>query len=45
VIKDEAKFEVLARNDLGKPIFATPAMVDGVLYVRAGEQLLAFDSR
>lgn len=33
---------VLARNDLGESLMATPAIVDGVLYVRAGESLVAF---
>ena len=34
--------EVLARNDLGERIMATPAIVDGTLYVRTGTALHAF---
>jgi outer membrane protein assembly factor BamB len=34
--------EVLARNDLGEPIFATPAVSNGVLYVRTASGLSAF---
>jgi outer membrane protein assembly factor BamB len=37
---DELK--VLARNDLGEPIAATPALVDGKLYVRTDKHLYAF---
>ncbi len=36
------KLEVLARNDLGERIMATPAIVDGKLYVRTDEHLYAF---
>jgi outer membrane protein assembly factor BamB len=36
--------EVLARNDLGEPILATPAVADGVLYVRTTSHLYAFGS-
>jgi len=34
--------EVLARNALGEPILATPAIVEGSLYVRTRSQLYAF---
>jgi hypothetical protein len=34
--------EVLARNDLGEDISATPAVVGGVLYVRTATNLFAF---
>ena len=36
------KLEVLARNSLDEPILATPAIVDGNLYVRTKSQLYAF---
>ena len=36
------KFEVLARNDLGEQIMATPAIVEGKLYIRTEKQLCAF---
>jgi hypothetical protein len=42
VIQAGNKLEVLARNDLGEPIFATPAIVDGKLYVRTTSRLYAF---
>jgi outer membrane protein assembly factor BamB len=45
VLKASDKLEVLARNDLGETIGATPAIVDGVLYVRAGKHLYAFKER
>ncbi len=38
------EFKVLARNDLREQIFATPAMVDGTLYVRTASGLFAFQS-
>ena len=36
------KFDVLARNDLREPIFASPAVLGGVLYVRTDAHLFAF---
>jgi len=42
VISDTTKMEVLARNDLGEPIFATPALVDGSVYVRTSQHLYSF---
>lgn len=36
------KLHVLARNDLKAPVFASPAIVDGVIYVRTDKKLLAF---
>ena len=34
--------EILATNDLGDPVYATPAVVDGVLYVRSHNAVMAF---
>ena len=34
-------FKVLARNNLGQPCFATPAISQGVLYFRTTESLMA----
>jgi hypothetical protein len=34
--------KVLARNDLGERIMATPALLDGRVYVRTAEALYAF---
>ena len=33
---------VLALNDLKAPVFASPAVADGVIYIRTAEKLLAF---
>ena len=38
-------FEVLARNDLREQVFATPAIVDGTLYLRTASALFAFKQR
>jgi hypothetical protein len=43
VISDAAKPEVLARNDLREPIFATPALVDG-MSIRTSKHLYSFDN-
>ncbi len=42
VLKDGDKPEVLARNDLGESIKATPALADGKMYVRTAGHLYAF---
>lgn len=34
--------KVLARNDLKAPVFASPAIVDGVIYIRTDKQVMAF---
>ena len=34
--------EVLAINDMEEDVFATPAIVDGVIYVRTHSSLCAF---
>jgi len=34
--------KILARNDLGEEIMATPAVVEGILYVRTTDHLFAF---
>ena len=39
------KLEALARNDLQEEIFATPAVVDGMVYVRTAANLYAFGAR
>lgn len=36
------KLHVLARNDLKAPVFASPAIVDGVIYIRTDKRLMAF---
>ena len=42
VLRAGDKLDVAARNDLGEPIFATPAILDGRLYVRTVGHLYAF---
>lgn len=42
VIRDGDKLEFVAHNDLGEPIYATPAIVDSKLYVRSSAHLYAF---
>jgi outer membrane protein assembly factor BamB len=39
------RLEVLARNDLGEDILATPAVVGGVLYIRTPSSLSAFGQK
>jgi len=34
--------KVIARNELGEPIMATPAFADGNLYIRTSDHLWAF---
>ncbi|NOT62614.1 MAG: PQQ-binding-like beta-propeller repeat protein [Acidobacteria bacterium] len=41
VLKAGPKFEVLAKNDLGEPCLATPAISQGVLYFRTSASLMA----
>jgi outer membrane protein assembly factor BamB len=36
------KLSVLARNELEAPIFASPAILDGVVYLRTDKHLYAF---
>jgi outer membrane protein assembly factor BamB len=42
VLKAGDKFEVLAEHDLGESIRATPALVDGTIYLRSAGHLYAF---
>ena len=42
VINAGDKYEVLAKNNLREPIMATPALVDGKIYVRTEKHLYAF---
>ena len=41
VLSASSTFEVLGRVDLGEPSFATPAIADGVLYLRTRTYLTA----
>ena len=42
VVKSGDAFEVLARNELGDPIIASPAVNRNILYIRSAGQLWAF---
>jgi outer membrane protein assembly factor BamB len=42
VLDENGAFKILARNVIGEPIFATPAIVDGRLYLRTDKHLFAF---
>ena len=42
VIAPGEELKVLARNRLGEPVMATPAIVDGKLYMRTATKLFAF---
>jgi hypothetical protein len=42
VLKAGDKLDVVAHNDLGEPIFSTPAVVGGRIYVRTTGHLYAF---
>ena len=41
-IRDGEQFEILAQNDLGEEILATPAVVDDTLYLRTANTMWAF---
>jgi outer membrane protein assembly factor BamB len=45
VIKAGDVFHVLARNELGEQTMATPAIVDGTIYIRTSGYLSAFGDR
>ena len=40
--RDVKQLHVLARNDVGEQIFATPAVLDGRIYLRTEKHLFAF---
>ncbi len=41
VVKAGPKFELLARNHMGEPCFATPAFLKGTIYIRTTDSLVA----
>lgn len=45
VLASSDELKVLARNNLGASVLATPALVDGTLYLRTAEALYAFRSQ
>jgi outer membrane protein assembly factor BamB len=44
VLADAAGFEVLARNDMGEEILATPSIADGRIYFRTRESLVCISN-
>ena len=42
VLSNSDTFEVVARNELGEGMYATPAVVDNTLYIRTSDHLWAF---
>jgi outer membrane protein assembly factor BamB len=45
VIKAGGEWEVLASNDMGEPVFATPAIVDDKIYLRTRSALYCFGQK
>ena len=45
VVRAGKDWELMASNDLGEPIFATPALADGHIYVRGQTSLFSFGAR
>jgi outer membrane protein assembly factor BamB len=41
VLQQGKAYKLLAENDLGEPVMASPAIADGVLYIRGGQHLFA----
>ncbi|TWT84614.1 Arylsulfatase [Planctomycetes bacterium CA13] len=45
VVQAGPQFKILAKNEMGHPCFATPAISDGVLYARTTETLMAIQAQ
>jgi len=45
VLRPGPTLDVVSNTDLGERIMATPALVDGVVYVRTAQHVMAFGSR
>lgn len=45
VIKDSEKFEVVATNELGEPMDASPVVIDNTIYMRAAKHLYAIAAK
>ena len=43
VLKSGKDWTVIASNDLGEPIYATPALSEGRIYVRGQKSLFSFE--
>ena len=42
VVRAGTNWELMASNDLGEPLFATPALAEGRIYVRGQKSLFSF---
>jgi outer membrane protein assembly factor BamB len=42
VVQGGGKFRILAQNKIGERIFATPALLDGKIYLRTDKNMYAF---
>ena len=45
VVRAGKDWELVASNDLGEPLFATPALSEGRIYVRGQKSLFSFAGR
>lgn len=45
VVKAAGEWEIMASNDMGEPVFATPAIVDDKIYVRTRSALYCFGQK
>jgi outer membrane protein assembly factor BamB len=45
VLNAGEQLEILANNDLGEPVFGTPAFAGGAIYIRSARHLWAFGNR
>ncbi len=45
VLKHGPKYEVMATNDLGEPVDATPALVDNQILIRGANHLYCFEAK
>ncbi len=45
VLAQGREYNLLAENDLGETVMATPAIAEGVLYIRAGKHLFAIGGK
>jgi hypothetical protein len=45
VFKADREFDLVRKGDLGQPVSASPALVDGKLYVRGSTHLFCFGTK
>jgi outer membrane protein assembly factor BamB len=45
IIKPEPKLEIVAQNTLGEPVYASPAVYDGQLFLRGEEHLYCIGAK